>query len=247
MSTTPVIALSLTNYARTWLQTAQHVRVLHRFEHVHNLIDNNGWVVSLVTPTIGNGPFHVVVPHLCDYQDVDPTYATLWNAQPDWHRASHIKKHLALLKSYLISHTPAPTSPFEQRVHYHLETTTHRVLEALHHPVLLQQAVQIVAGQGLGLTPAGDDWLVGCMIALYLEGYPEIALHIAQTARPATTPLSAAWVWMAGQGQVSEHWHHLLNAHSIQAIESANLAILNQGHSSGVDAMRGFIQTLDAL
>lgn len=241
------LALSLTAYARTWLQSAEHVRVLHRFEHVHNLIDDNGRVVSLVTPTVGNGPFHVVVPHLCHYQDIDPTSATLWNAQPDWHQASRIKKHLALLKSYLASHKATPISTFEHRVHDHLETATRRVLEALHHPVQLQQAAQAVAGQGIGLTPAGDDWLIGCMIALHLEGYPDIALHIALTACPATTPLSAAWLKMVGQGQVSEHWHRLFNTHSTQAIESASLAILNQGHTSGADAIRGFIQTLDAL
>lgn len=244
MPTTPVIARSLTDYARTWLQTAQHVRVLHCFEQVHNLIDEQQRVISLVTPAIGNGPFAVVVPRLCHYTDIDFSHATLWNTQPDWHQARSIHAHIPRLSACLDAYTHPATSSFQRLALNQMELGTARVLEAIHQPQRLQLAVQALAGQGMGLTPAGDDWLLGCMIALHVQGYPAVAAYISNNATPLTTPLSATWLSMAGQGNIDERWHRLFKAQALVEVEAACWAILQQGHSSGVDAMRGFIQTL---
>lgn len=104
-----------------------------------------------------------------------------------------------------------------------------------------------LAGLGGGLTPAGDDFLMGVLHAIW-SFYPEPLARkwsraIVEASTPKTTLLSAAWLKAAGAGEAGEVWHRLL-----QAIEKsqdddilhAARAILPTGHSSGADALGGF-------
>ncbi len=107
-----------------------------------------------------------------------------------------------------------------------------------------------LAGLGSGLTPSGDDWLVGCMLAMWAisaqHAIPPAA--IAQAAAPLTTPLSAAWLHAAARGECGVRWHTLINAltgSSKPAIAQAAEAVIHQGHTSGADALSGFIASLD--
>jgi hypothetical protein len=114
-------------------------------------------------------------------------------------------------------------------------------------PPKLEAAVSQLAGLGSGLTPAGDDYLVGVMAALWVLGYPALPPHLAAIASPKTTTLSAAFLGAAGQGQFIEPWHGLT-----QALFSDNVDLLTQavdrvaqfGATSGLDALAGFSITL---
>jgi hypothetical protein len=69
---------------------------------------------------------------------------------------------------------------------------------------------------------------------------------LANTAALLTTSLSAAFLISAGKGEAGSLWHDffdgLISGKTI-AIHSALEGLLNIGHSSGVDALSGFIDT----
>lgn len=119
---------------------------------------------------------------------------------------------------------------------------------------LITEGVKLLAGLGPGLTPAGDDFLVGLLAAFYALGpdyaqqpgpsWPMYARLIADTARSHTTRLSAAWLTHAGAGRFGEPWHNLIqamNANQSQAIRTCTERILATGATSGADAMSGFL------
>ncbi len=101
-----------------------------------------------------------------------------------------------------------------------------------------------LAGRGPGLTPLGDDLLIGCCLALTILARRAPQQHdwltlrqlLAETAAPATTARSAAWLRQAGKGEFA----HELTALA-RALCTANLRwvvrllrrILTIGSSSG--------------
>jgi hypothetical protein len=108
-------------------------------------------------------------------------------------------------------------------------------------------AVSQLAGLGQGLTPAGDDYLVGVMAALWLTGRTEIPPHIADIAALRTTALSAAFLRAAGRGEFIESWQRLaqvLETQDTEAITQVVNEIAGFGASSGVDALAGFATTI---
>jgi hypothetical protein len=111
----------------------------------------------------------------------------------------------------------------------------------------LSRWIPQIAGRGMGLTPAGDDWLMGCMLALHMMKQENRARKIAAWAIPKTTPLSAAWLKFAAERKYGELWHKFLQAETTSEIQQAIQAILAQGQTSGADALTGFVQTLETL
>ena len=108
-------------------------------------------------------------------------------------------------------------------------------------------------GLGPGLTPSGDDVLCGVMIALDGLGRRDAASELAaaiQAEAPATTsPLSAAFLEAAAQGQGSEALHRFIAAAiaaDLSALPETIAALGRIGHSSGWDAMGGAVLTLKA-
>lgn len=108
-----------------------------------------------------------------------------------------------------------------------------------------------LAGLGIGLTPSGDDFLMGAIYAGWIIHPPEIATILAQeianTAAPLTTSLSAAWLKSAGKGEAGILWHEFFDALSSggRAGNSIHLRemmdkILAVGETSGADALAGF-------
>jgi len=105
-----------------------------------------------------------------------------------------------------------------------------------------------LAGLGAGLTPAGDDFLVGGMLALWSGADPSAARPACQTlldaAGPKTNRLSRAWMRAAAQGEAAEAWHGLVQAviqGQAKAVRRAGQEIIRQGHTSGADALTGYV------
>ena len=108
----------------------------------------------------------------------------------------------------------------------------------------LVEGAKLLAGLGPGGTPAGDDFLVGAMAAIWLLGDESDAPALAQTAAPRTSALSAAFLRAAGQGEFIAPWHALLEAlaaSELMQVESAAMSVESFGASSGADALDGFI------
>jgi hypothetical protein len=110
-----------------------------------------------------------------------------------------------------------------------------------------------LAGLGFGLTPAGDDFLLGAMVAIWIT-WPAgeaaaLAESMALASAPHTTRLSAVWLQAAARGEVAAPWHDLLDgmtARSRETMLSAAERILNMGYTSGADALAGLTAALIA-
>ena len=122
-------------------------------------------------------------------------------------------------------------------------------------PQTLQSAVDRVVGRGPGLTPAGDDVLVGLLAGLWLAGMGGdhreredagvLRSRLAQAwqATPSlTTDISRSLLDQAGAGWFGAALHGVLRALADpvpDAVASAVDAMLTIGASSGADTCIG--------
>lgn len=109
----------------------------------------------------------------------------------------------------------------------------------------LTEAVRGLLGFGPGLTPAGDDCLLGVLAARRMSGEPvgDFEAMIRDSAA-GTTALSAAFLQEACDGRFAGQWHHLrdaLAARQAELIEASLHRILTYGASSGADALVGWV------
>ena len=119
---------------------------------------------------------------------------------------------------------------------------------------LCREGARGMAGLGNGLTPAGDDFLMGVFYAMWakwasprLRPLLEVMLDAAS---PRTTALSVTWLRAAARGEAAEPWHRLVEALADSdqgTLQTAAEGILVMGHSSGRDALAGFTAGLEAL
>ena len=111
-----------------------------------------------------------------------------------------------------------------------------------------QSACQQMVGLGPGLTPSGDDFLIGLIFGLNrildeeLSG--DLISQIVMAASGRTNILSLTWIEAAGDLQAAFLWHRLSEAVS-QSSEDDLLEVvqlfLGLGHTSGADALTGFL------
>jgi len=104
-------------------------------------------------------------------------------------------------------------------------------------------------GLGPGLTPAGDDFVGGAMIALRAVGRTDVADSIAAWALPLaaanTSRISRAHLECAAAGEGHEYLHELLSHLGGHGNTAASLEKLSRiGHSSGLDAAAGALLAL---
>lgn len=110
-----------------------------------------------------------------------------------------------------------------------------------------------LAGLGSGLTPSGDDYLLGSIFAMWIldkVGLRKIIELIVSEAAPRTTALSAAWLRAAKDGEAGIVWHWLFNSVAIENefdVIGFSRQIADTGHTSGADALAGFITTVKLL
>jgi hypothetical protein len=235
--------------------------MLHIFDRACNLINEHREILSIVTPQIGNGPFNLVIEDeflfsehldiesqvsLKEYQikvgslSISAANATLWNPRPDWEMLHSERENVSgQLTKLPITNSSSPIIQFSNSL---ANADLPSSLTAAHK----------LAGLGVGLTPAGDDFLMGAMHAAWIIHPPKTALQlttaIAETSAPLTTSLSAAWIKSAGRGEAGELWHRffgaLANGNGMN-IQDSYEKILSVGETSGADALSGFISTMD--
>ncbi|GAB4427289.1 MAG: hypothetical protein Fur0044_25180 [Anaerolineae bacterium] len=249
-------------------------RVLGRFERAINLADTGGWVIALTSPEMGRGPFSVVVAASSDFFNeftvgqrvrADQDGLTVGRWRLDWSTAAIWEPRLVsppqplhldtatiqILKPY--THWPDPAAvnaALKQRLEQAAAQFTQALVDHQTNPERLAPAAVVLAGLGNGLTPAGDDYLVGSMVALWMGSLKPLLPEIANAAVPQTTTLSAAFLSAAAQGEFMEPWHNLAQSLYTGEIESLGLALTEVAHfgaSSGRDALAGFTTTMLSL
>lgn len=115
-------------------------------------------------------------------------------------------------------------------------------------------AVERLIGLGPGLTPSGDDFLGGAMIALSMSGHGEHAAALAEPALAAaadrTNRISRAHLRAAAKGLGADALHRCIDALARGDGEALGWALKRLdaiGHSSGWDALAGAISALQAI
>jgi Protein of unknown function (DUF2877) len=109
-------------------------------------------------------------------------------------------------------------------------------------------AVHRLIGLGPGLTPAGDDFLIG-VLAL-LDALAEKALHavlarvLGQASPQSTSSLSRCFLQAAAAGHVGEHLHCAVSSIISGDADAAVAAARQIGHSSGWDMLTGVAAAL---
>ena len=246
--------LLVTLRVHSFIQESRPARILHLFDEVINLTNDRGDIVSISTKEIGPGPFSMIMDDdfpnavedikLQDDVQLHPAtmsitigahrfetgHAPKWDPHPDWKQ----------LRDGV---------PLEQRNENTLLSEIKSQLQFLMTAVSNNDyasgrtAAAAMAGLGQGLTPTGDDVLMGVMYAIRVRDPNSIWLDlIAGCAAPLTTTLSAAYIRAAARGEATIHWHNLV-AGSPNAVDQ----ILAIGHSSGRDAWAGFTTAYKTL
>ena len=115
------------------------------------------------------------------------------------------------------------------------------------------RAANALIGLGPGLTPAGDDFVGGALIALRASGHGALAGRVAAwalgLAERGTGKISRAHLRCAAAGEGHEALHELLWALNEGEVASARAldALSQVGHSSGRDAAAGALLALDLV
>jgi hypothetical protein len=243
------------------------------FRRACNLIDAEGRVVTLTLPSVGNGPFFIVAEAAealfdrlqprqpvridADHLIVGGTLLSLSMACV-WDPTLPAQQPLggltpaiaAIVHSYAGWPRPAAATPLAACTMRALAEGAEALALALARHVGLAEAAQRLAGLGHGLTPAGDDYLLGVMAALWLCGDHQFPRAIAQAAVARTTTLSGAFLAAAARGQFTEAWHDLADAlyrEDKASCQEAVQRVAAFGASSGCDALAGFARTLLSL
>ncbi len=241
----------ITKRAADWMMTTDQCRVLHDFEQVVTFINDRAEVISVHTAEIGMGPFSLQVnqeqlqivksivvgdegggPTPVLRKAIGPALfgpdekaCQLWNARLDWSRF---------------------TADMLADIPHELPDDIDHAMCRLHQAIVeknragVEQASKTIIGRGIGLTPTGDDVLMGTIFALHVLGWERDMMQIiGEQAAGSTTSLSAAFLRAAVAGEATEPWHNLL-AGKANALEN----LLAVGATSGKDAWIGFVKML---
>lgn len=245
-----------------WLALPNQPIILHIFDEACNLINERRDVLSIVHAEIGNGPFNLVLEEpvlftkhldaeskvtIHDEQillgdiTISLTDAQTWNPVPKW---DELRKH----KNEIVDRLTLLQIDNENETI--LQFSNSLSLAIINEDISTAKNVSSkLAGLGIGLTPAGDDFLMGAMYAAWMihpqEAAREITEQIANAAVPLTTSLSGAWLRAAAQGEAGVLWHEFFDT----LIEDKNIylpmsKILSVGETSGSDALAGFLETI---
>lgn len=204
--------------------------------------------------TLGRGPLNALVPDFNEPALGERVLIGLENAQ-SWQPApprAEARFNLPALRACLDGHVPQEGLGCTiLGVHNALSVHAQPALEALERwlagNALSAEAAQLV-GLGPGLTPSGDDYFGGVLIALRWLGRAAQAGSLWRWLEPrlagATNAISAAHLEAAAAGEAHEALHEVLESLSAWQVPdlAPSLARLDAvGHTSGWDALAGVV------
>ncbi len=227
-------------------------RLHARFPRSVLLIDASQRMIFVVAPSLGPGPLNVVVPDphaLVSNQSLiiprpipGPRYHS---AMPRLIRASReilrqtlvhaLRRHAPPDSLVSLLEPPRPASSFQQSRDDYFRNALAMIQRGR-----LAQGVRLLRGCGQGLTPSGDDFLCGWMLACRLRRSPATAKTIHGHAR-ANNPVSNAFLEMAAQGRIPLPIQRLLHSPDDAHVR----AVCAFGHTSGADLLCGLAAGLN--
>ena len=252
------------------------------------MLADDGDVLSLVTESVSDGPFNLVLPAV-DFTrvvspdarvesradglrlgdiEIDARSARTWEARPDWRQIQSkadrlqvgLEHVMAVLEGSaldeglagLIVDLPMQRGALAEDILRQARPSAEELMLGMRKAdaSICRQAAGELAGLGGGLTPAGDDWIVGALLGAWVLWKHEEAAQLGEAVMQAarrSPPLSLCWIRAAAGGECSMRWHELLGAlqrRDESPIRSAAQRMLAQGHTSGADALAGFVAVL---
>ncbi len=236
------------------------------FERAVNLRWHDGHLVTLQEPGALSAPFAAVVDHLP--RRLLPDMAVRRRAgvleidgvQIDWRRGAMVD---TAMPESVRGSTPALVAMLtsaDRRYSRGLDSAQGRRARALLASALSRRdaagfgegALGLI-GLGEGLTPAGDDCLVGALAVIqrfsraWLLDNPQLSAAVGQAAETGTTEIAREFIAHALNGHFSECLIELLTADSPQDARDAAARLLAMGATSGADTLVGIRLALEAL
>ncbi len=231
-----------------------------------NILGNDGRMITLAISPIGKSPFSVLIEWQDSFTSIlakmnvradqfgikvgDAIFISLDSAktwEPKMHQFPPTFRLKASSAELLINYTQWPRKLFKNSSNNYardkLICGARNLQHALVNGYSIKKAVKSLAGLGPGLTPAGDDYLLGIMASLWLTKNTNFLEEIGWISSQKTTSLSAAYLMAGAKGEFAEYWHHLAKAILCQdpKILRKNISNFIQiGASSGRDALAGF-------
>lgn len=238
-------------------------------------LDLNGAIVAVVARELLNGPLNIVLAgpaplfdqlalgsavtasmdrlHIEGRPVIALSGASLWDpAITPWtpDQLPRVTQNLDILIGRVMVEAPA-----DHLAHPRIEhaMATVRSALAMRSPSELVVAAAGLAGLGGGLTPTGDDVLVGVLVALAAlpdRSAQELRTAVREGTVGRTTRISEAYLDAATRGEASEAWQTLLAAlggDDRQSVVDAGRRILAFGETSGADMLTGFLLAMQAL
>jgi hypothetical protein len=223
-------------------------------------------MITLAISPIGKSPFSVLIEWQDSFTSIlakmnvradqfgikvgDAIFISLDSAktwEPKMHQFPPTFRLKASSAELLINYTQWPRKLFKNSSNNYardkLICGARNLQHALVNGYSIKKAVKSLAGLGPGLTPAGDDYLLGIMASLWLTKNTNFLEEIGWISSQKTTSLSAAYLMAGAKGEFAEYWHHLAKAILCQdpKILRKNISNFIQiGASSGRDALAGF-------
>jgi hypothetical protein len=198
-----------------------------------------------------------------------------WQPSPDWDRLGstltpqHLERLDQLLQYYAPAGSLAPLADRAARVLWSESASREDLGSALLHTIAglaqqlltgliqsdrgqIQGAAAKLAGLGGGVTPAGDDFMLGAIHALWAAGEmdrePDLGSAVVEAAGSRTNAVSLAWLRAAARGEAGNEWHALFDAILAgHPIDEVARVLIRRGHTSGADALAGFVAARTAL
>jgi len=204
--------------------------------------------------SLGRGPLNALVsafsePPLGATVTVSLDNALLWAPPP---ASGNARPNLAALRASLDGHVPEEglgcvILGVDNALSVHAQPALEAIERWLAGNALGHEAAQLI-GLGPGLTPSGDDYLGGVLVALRWVGRGAQADSLWRWLEPRlserTSAISAAHLAAAAGGEVHEALHDLLT--DLAAWETPDLLprlsrLDSLGHTSGWDALAGIV------
>ena len=260
--------------------TPGYYQLYSRHNHVVNYCDGTRFVF-MVSPEIGAGPLNIVLADFNPGTDGNLEISTseiIWNQEvfpiptDNFYHSQipelsskltpQISKNLKWLKVNLIDLAP-PRSliflldggklenfkpGFETKFVQHIQQAVHHLFSGK-----MIEGISQIRGCGFGLTPSGDDFIAGMLIALHVlekitsMNHQSLVRQIFEQAKSSNV-LVNAFLELAFSGHISQQMSQLIQAlmtNDRNEIETACKCVLTNGATSGADFATGFLITLE--